>query len=240
MNWIIGGILVFLILRFLWRGYAHPSNVMTRQAANMNWVAVGRTDNPNGGKDVLLGRGGLVSKIDWQTGEVHLVEPAVVTPFEDYLTLERWLTLKNKEIHDRAEAHQCEVQAFSDMAKAQEKEFEDTKKHGEGIEDIEFDPEVEQQYKFFQEVQERLRNGPGGDDLVDIDQSFKVSSPEYLKVFHELIKTAIEFGVSPTEVATLLIMAFTAAQEEGRLEPVTVVVVYLRSSIKHLRKHKGI
>jgi hypothetical protein len=240
MNWIIGGILAFLILRFLWRGYVHPSNVMTRQAANMNWVAVGRTDNPNGGMDVLLGRGGLVSKIDWQTGEVHLVKPAVDTPFEDYLALERWLTLKDKEIHDRAEAYQREVQAFSDMAKAQEKEFEEARKRGEDIEDVEFDPEIEQRYKFSQEVQERLRNGPAGDDLVDIDNSFKVSSPEYLKIFHELIKTAIEFGVSPTEVATILIMAFTTTQEEDRPEPVTSVVVYLRSSIKYLREHKGI
>lgn len=237
MTWVIGGILAFLILRFLWRGYIHPANVMTRQAANMNWVAIGRTDNQKGGKDVLLGRSGLVSKIDWATGEVRLVEPLQPTPFADYLALERWLTLKDKEIHDKADAYVREKQAFFDMAVAQEKELEEAKEWGETLEDAELNPVTEKLYQFSEAVQERLRNGQGGEELHEIDNTFRLTSPEYLHITRELFKTAMDLGKSPTEVATILIMAFTAASEENALEPLTRVIVYLRTAINYLHDH---
>jgi hypothetical protein len=97
MPWVIGIFIGFLVVaRFLWSSYTHRSNVMARQAANMNWVAIGRVKNLQGGKDVLLGRDGLVSKIDWRTGDVWLVKPEVATPFEDYLAVERWLTPRGR------------------------------------------------------------------------------------------------------------------------------------------------
>ena len=236
MAWVIGGMLAFFVLRFLWRSYVHPANVMTRQAANMNWVAMGRADNPKGEKDVLLGRGGLVSQIDWRTGEVRLVKPLETTPFADYVALERWLTLKDKEVRDTAEAYVREKYAFSEMAKAQEKKFAEEKSRGRSEPknaDAEF--AADKLYQFMLAVQERLRDGPGGDSLHEIDQTFRLTSPEYLQITTELFQTAIDLGKSPTEISTYLIMAFTAANEESTLAPITSVIVYLRGAIDHLR-----
>ena len=236
MAWVIGGILAFFILRFLWQSYVHPANVMTRQAANMNWGAMGRVDNPKGGKDVLLERGGLVSKIDWRTGEVRLIKPLEAEPFADYIALERWLTLKDKEVRDMAEAYVREKNAFSEMAKAQEKRFTE-KKSREESEPKNSDAEraIDKLYQFMLAVQERLRDGPGGDSLHEIDQTFRLTSPEYLRITTELFQTAVDLGQSPTEVSTYLIMAFTTANDEHVLAPITSVIVYLRGVIDHLR-----
>ena len=176
MAWVIAGVLIVVILRFLWQGYTHPANVMTRQAANMNWVAMGRTDNPKGGKDVLLGRGGLVSKIDRRTGEVWLVNPSFAESFVDYLALERWLTLKDKEAHDIADAYVREKNAFHKMAMAQEKALADVKAQGTPRqEDPELDPVPDKLSQFMLAVQEHLRDGPGGEELYDIDKSFRLT-----------------------------------------------------------------
>jgi len=40
--WIFGSILAFFVIRSMWRAYTDPSHVLGRQAANMNWVAIGR------------------------------------------------------------------------------------------------------------------------------------------------------------------------------------------------------
>lgn len=236
MDWVIGGAIAFLILRFLWRSYVQPANVNSRQAANMNWVAIGRTDNPKGGKDVLLERNGFVSKIDWRTGEVRLVKPLEAEPFADYVALERWLTLKDKEVRDTAEAYIREKNAFSDMAKAQEMAFTEESPREE-LDPNNADAELatDELYQFMLAVQEQLQNGPGGDSLHQIDESFRLTSPEYLRITTELFQTAIDLEKSPTEVATYLIMAFAAANEEHTLAPVTSVIVYLRKTIDYLR-----
>jgi hypothetical protein len=235
MLWVIGSLLAIFFLRFLWQSYVHPANVMTRQAANMNWVAIGRTDNPNGGKDVLLGKNGLVSKIDWRTGAVQLVKPSEERPFDDYIAIERWLALREKEIRDAAEAYIREKNAFSEMARAQEEKFAGEKaREGEESEPTDAERSNDKLYEFMLAVQERLLDGPGGESLREIDQNFRLTSPEYLKITTELFQTAIDLGKSPTEVSTYLIMAFTAASEEKSLEPITSVIVYLRSAINYL------
>jgi hypothetical protein len=235
MAWLIGGIAAFFVMRFLWQSYGHPANVMTRQAANMNWVAKGRADNPKGGKDVLLGRGGLVSKIDWRTGEVRLVKPLEADPFADYVALERWLTLKDKEIRDMEEAYVRQINAFSEMAIAQEKEYSEEKSLGElEPKSANAEPLDDKLHQFILAVQERLRDGPGGESLHNIDLTFGATSTEYLRITTELFQTAIDLGKSPTEISTYLIMAFTSA-EESTLAPITSVIVYLRGVINYLR-----
>lgn len=236
MTWMIGGLLAFFLLRFLWRGYIHPANVMTRQAANMNWVAMGRADNPEGGKDVLLRRDGLVSKIDRRTGEVRLVKPLEEEPFADYIALERWLTLKGKEVRDMAEAYAREKYAFSEMAKAQEKRLTEEQTQVESeLENADEERAIDKLYQFMLAVQERLLDGPGGESLHEIDQTFRLTSPEYLQITTELFQTAVDLGKSPTEISTYLIMAFTAANKEHALAPITSVIVYLRNVINYLR-----
>src|SRR5450830_510845 len=75
MMWMVGGALVLLIARFLWMGYFHRVNAMSRQAELMNWVKIGRMSNPNGGQDILLARNERGTWIDWRTGELSLINP---------------------------------------------------------------------------------------------------------------------------------------------------------------------
>lgn len=242
MKWILATLACLFILRFLWKNYIHRSNVMARQAANMNWVAIGRVPNIKGWKDVLLGRNGLESKIDWKTGEVWLVKPEVNTPFEDYLALERWLALKDRELQGQTAAYQLEYQAFANMAKAQEKAFAKVQKQDAATDadDEELDPDLEKQVEFQEKVRNYLREGPGGDDLVAMSYAYGIDNPNYLLASIELVKTAMEFGVSPIEVATVHIMAFTASAEVKGVEPTEGAAVYLAQAAEYMREHGGI
>ena len=89
--WIIGAITAFLVFRFAWRCYIHPAHVLGRQAANMNWFAIGRVEDDKGFKDVCYGRDGMEVKVSYASGRVFLVKPAHVEPFKDFIELERWL-----------------------------------------------------------------------------------------------------------------------------------------------------
>jgi hypothetical protein len=95
MTWIIGSIFLLFLVRFLWQSYTHRANVMARQAVHMGWVIAGRVPNANGGKDCLLSKNNMKSRIDWRTGTIWLVTPDVKTPFNDYVTIERWSTMKD-------------------------------------------------------------------------------------------------------------------------------------------------
>lgn len=95
--WSIGLILVFFILRLGWRAYTHPSHVLGRQAANMNWVAVGRVSDSDGYKNVKLARNKMEAIISFQNGNVVLVRPRRETPFRDFIELERWLASNDEQ-----------------------------------------------------------------------------------------------------------------------------------------------
>jgi hypothetical protein len=89
--WILGAIAIFLVFRFLWRAYTHPANILGRQAANMNWNAIGRIDGEEGFKDVCFGRDGMEASVSHARGKVFLLKPAHSAPFKDFVELERWL-----------------------------------------------------------------------------------------------------------------------------------------------------
>lgn len=119
MAWVIGLILAFFAARFLWRMYCHPSNVVTRQAANMNWVAVGKIPAKTGGTDVLLRRGENQASISWRDGKVTLYHPPCSELFDDFIAVERWLTLnENPEAED--DLHYAYVEKVQNFIKSQE------------------------------------------------------------------------------------------------------------------------
>ena len=89
--WVIGAITAFLVFRFAWRCYIHPAHVLDRQAANMNWFAIGRVEDDKGFKDICYGRDGMEVKVSYASGRVFLVKPVHVEPFKDFIELERWL-----------------------------------------------------------------------------------------------------------------------------------------------------
>jgi hypothetical protein len=91
IHWFIGLVLAFFVMRLLWRAYTHPAHVLGRQAANMNWLAVGRVTDIDGKKDLKVGRDGMEAIISFKNGNVVLLKPLYKEPFNDFIELERWL-----------------------------------------------------------------------------------------------------------------------------------------------------
>lgn len=101
--WILGAFLVFFVLRFLWKNYNHPSHVLGRQAANMNWVASGRKKDIDGYKNLKVSRDGMEAVISFRNVNVILVRPWHPTPFKDFIELERWLATNHNPPADEKE-----------------------------------------------------------------------------------------------------------------------------------------
>lgn len=92
MDWLpLVIVIIFYIAYTMWRSYFHPSHVLGRQAANMNWVAIGRVPSNDGYKNLKLTRDGMVAIISFKNGNVELIEPSHETPFKDFIELERWI-----------------------------------------------------------------------------------------------------------------------------------------------------
>lgn len=95
--WIASSILVALAIRWLWRTYTHRSQVLVRQAANMDWVAAGTVKDSAGVHNVRLIRAGQVAVVSFRNENVELVEPHCDHPFTDFIEIERWLATKEQE-----------------------------------------------------------------------------------------------------------------------------------------------
>lgn len=98
--WGIGALMLFLLIRHLWRTYNHPTTVLGRQAANMNWVARGTAKDSRGYRNTRFVRGGVEVELSFSPVEVRLVKPFQPQAFPDFLALERWLGAKEDENHD--------------------------------------------------------------------------------------------------------------------------------------------
>ncbi|WP_143449957.1 hypothetical protein [Janthinobacterium sp. BJB304] len=96
MIWIAAGVVLLFLVRHLWKIYNHPSNVMTRQAAHMNWVVAGRVKNDNGGNDLLLSRNSYTARIAWQDGTPTLVKPPCTEHFSSFIAIEHWICKAEK------------------------------------------------------------------------------------------------------------------------------------------------
>lgn len=101
--WILGTALAFIVLRFLWKSYNHPSHVLGRQAANMNWVTIGRENDIGGHKNLKVSRNGMEAVISFRNENVTLAKPWYSTPFKDFIELERWLATNHKPPADEKE-----------------------------------------------------------------------------------------------------------------------------------------
>lgn len=98
--WGIGALMLFLLIRHLWRTYNHPATVLGRQGANMNWVARGTVKDSRGYRNTRFVRGGVEVELSFNPVEVRLVKPFQPQAFPDFLALERWLGAKEDESHD--------------------------------------------------------------------------------------------------------------------------------------------
>ena len=215
MMWMVGGALVLLIARFLWMAYFHRVNAMSRQAELMNWVKIGRMSNPNGGQDILLARNERGTRIDWRTGEVWLINPKVADPFEDYLAVERWLTL--------SELSAAKALPATDSAKP--------------TEDAVATPELapDPLPAFQQKVDDCLARADGGQELLDTKQAFEAGSEAYLVASTDLSRAAIECSLSPMMVATFHISAFAALSDTAGSDRLERAAASLQAAAKQIR-----
>ncbi|WP_300759655.1 hypothetical protein [Janthinobacterium sp.] len=218
MMWMVGGALVLLIARFLWMGYFHRVNAMSRQAELMNWVKIGRMSNPDGGQDILLARNERGTRIDWRTGEVWLINPKVADPFEDYLAVERWLTLSELS----AEKAAYGAKPAEEIAAAPEAVSEP-------------EPVPDPMPAFQQKVDGCLARADGGQELLDTKQAFEAGSEAYLDASTDLSRAAIESGLSPMMVATFHISAFAALSDAAGADRLDRAAASLRAAAKQIR-----
>lgn len=215
MMWMVGGVLVLLVARFLWLAFFHRVNAMSRQAELMNWLDIGRVSNADGGKDILLARDERGARIDWRTGEVWLMNPKVEEPFADFLAVERWLTLRDMPKADRP-------------APAAPAEPEPESAHEPG-------PVRDTLPAFQQKVDACLAKAEGGQELLETKQAFEAGSEPYLEASTELSKTALELEVSPAMVATLHISAFAALAETAGADKLERVAASLHAAARQIR-----
>ena len=213
--WMVGGVLVLLVARFLWLAFFHRVNAMSRQAELMNWLDIGRVSNADGGKDILLARNERGARIDWRTGEVWLMNPKVEEPFADFLAVERWLTLREMPTADKpAPAAPAPV------------ESEPAPEPG---------PVRDTLPAFQQKVDACLAKAQGGQELLETKQAFEAGSEPYLEASTELSNTALEFEVSPAMVATLHISAFAALAETAGADKLERVAASLHAAARQIR-----
>ena len=215
MMWMVGGVLVLLVARFLWLAFFHRVNAMSRQAELMNWLDIGRVSNADGGKDILWARNERGARIDWRTGEVWLMNPKVEEPFADFLAVERWLTLREMPLADKPAPA---APAPAEPAPAPEP-----------------DPVRDTLPAFQQKVDACLAKAEGGQELLETKQAFEAGSEPYLEASTELSKTALEFEVSPAMVATLHISAFAALAETAGADKLERVAASLHAAARQIR-----
>ena len=215
MMWMVGGVLVLLVARFLWLAFFHRVNAMSRQAELMNWLDIGRVSNADGGKDILLARNERGARIDWRTGEVWLMNPKVEEPFADFLAVERWLTLREMPMADKPLPA---APAPAEPAPAPEP-----------------GPVRDTLPAFQQKVDACLAKAEGGQELLETKQAFEAGSEPYLEASTELSKTALEFEVSPAMVATLHISAFAALAETAGADKLERVAASLHAAARQIR-----
>ncbi len=215
MMWMVGGVLVLLVARFLWLAFFHRVNAMSRQAELMNWLDIGRVSNADGGKDILLARNERGARIDWRTGEVWLMNPKVEEPFADFLAVERWLTLREMPLADKPAPA---APAPAEPAPAPEP-----------------GPVRDTLPAFQQKVDACLAKAEGGQELLETKQAFEAGSEPYLEASTELSKTALEFEVSPAMVATLHISAFAALAETAGADKLERVAASLHAAARQIR-----
>jgi len=213
MMWMVGGVLVLLVARFLWLAFFHRVNAMSRQAELMNWLDIGRVSNADGGKDILLARNERGARIDWRTGEVWLMNPKVEEPFADFLAVERWLTLREMPTPDKP-------------APAAAAEPEPAPEPG---------PVRDTLPAFQQKVDACLSKAQGGQELLETKQAFEAGSEPYLEASTELSKTALELDVSPAMVATFHISAFAALAETAGADKLERVAASLHAAARQIR-----
>ena len=102
-----------LIIRSFWKAYKEPAAILGRQAANMNWVAVGQVKDADGYNNVRFVRDGMEAVVSFQEGNVSLVHPVNDT-FNDFEELEQSLANLNEVYEDLYEEAKNDLESWDE------------------------------------------------------------------------------------------------------------------------------
>ena len=111
-------LVLVIVIKQSYKVYKEPAAVLGRQAANMNWVAVGQVKDSDGYNNVRYVRDGMEAEVSFQEGNVSLIEPISKT-FKDFEELEQSLgTLKStfdKQVQEMVDSYEETVENFDDF-----------------------------------------------------------------------------------------------------------------------------
>jgi len=102
-----------LIIRSFWKAYKEPAAILGRQAANMNWVAVGQVKDSDGFSNVRYVRDGMEAVVSFQEGNVSLVRPVNDT-FNDFEEVEQSLANLNEVYEDLYEEAKNDLESWDE------------------------------------------------------------------------------------------------------------------------------
>lgn len=92
--WILAIFLSIWIARGFWKNWTHPSMLLARQAANLNWSSSGTHIDENGFRNTKFSKNGMEAIVSFTQHNVQLTNPFKEEPFADFKSLEEWVRLQ--------------------------------------------------------------------------------------------------------------------------------------------------
>ena len=143
-----------LIIRSFWKAYKEPAAILGRQAANMNWVAVGQVKDADGFSNVRYVRDGMEAVVSFQEGNVSLVRPVNDT-FNDFEELEQSLANLNEVYEDLYEEAKNDLESWDEDA-----DVDDTFSVSDDVSKSTLDLDISYATEVIKEFEREVQNWP--------------------------------------------------------------------------------
>jgi len=143
-----------LIIRSFWKAYKEPAAILGRQAANMNWVAVGQVKDSDGFSNVRYVRDGMEAVVSFQEGNVSLVRPVNDT-FNDFEELEQSLANLNEVYEDLYEEAKNDLESWDEDA-----DVDDTFSVSDDVSKSTLDLDISYATEVIKEFEREVQNWP--------------------------------------------------------------------------------
>lgn len=206
MWWLIGVVLMFFVVRSVWRTWAHPNSVLIRQAVNMGWLAAGVVTT-DGYRNTKLFRDSMLCVVWFRDNNIELLSPPASRRFKDFVELEQWLATPK-------------AQLLSDMAEC----MAEADKATPAVEDAPESPEM----TYFQEVNDCIRMMGDRGDLALYAQLY----PDFMAASVEVYKAGFECDVPARLVGGFIADAAASYQSNPSLG--ILCLEYTRNRIPQL------
>ena len=166
--------MVVEVIKFFWRRWLNPTQVLVDQAVRMGWIAAGVESRANY-KNTKFSRKGMISLISHRDRNVELLIPPGPHRFKDFAELEQWFaTPKGRLSKDMAEC-MAEAEAATDL-----------------VRDVPRSPEAQ----YFEEVNDCIRTmGDRGDVALHAQLH-----PDFMAASFEVCKAGFQCNVPAKHV----------------------------------------